>query len=305
MAIKKPGVATFHNNPAKDFFLYLLLFISLAFVVFGAGAILFQFVNKFIPDPLGVGISFFDQNSVKFGMAAILIAGPIFFFLSGIVNERLRDKKTPKESSVRKWLTYILLLFAAATIIGDMITLVVNFLNGETAGAFFLKVLIVLLMAGTILGYYFWNMWSPASQIKKERINLCIAYGFGSLLVAVFIAACFIIDSPQVSKQKRIDQQTVSNLQSIDMSIRNYYSKTGKLPRTLDDMKKTDLSSEIWKESSKITYEMNIGNIYRLCANFERSNKDDNDIMVSYVSNDWRHDAGMICFDRIALQMNE
>jgi len=297
--------AGFHNNPAKDFFLYFLLFISLAFITFGTGTLLFQFINKFVPSSLGTGISFFDQDSVKFGIASILIASPLFFFLSGVVNDRLKSKKTPKDSSVRKWLTYIMLLFAATTIIGDMVTLIMNFLNGETAAAFFLKALVVLLMAGAILGYYFWNMWSPTSDAKKNKINLIIAYGLGSVLLVIFISARFIIDSPRVSKQKRVDQETVNNLQSIDMSVRNYFSKTGKLPKTLDDMRKTDLSPEVRQSSANIVYEMRIGNIYRLCADFERSNKDDNDIMVSYVSSDWRHDSGRVCFDRIALEMNE
>lgn len=174
--------AGFHNNPAKDFFLYFLLFISLAFITFGTGTLLFQFINKFVPSSLGTGISFFDQDSVKFGIASILIASPLFFFLSGVVNDRLKSKKTPKDSSVRKWLTYIMLLFAATTIIGDMVTLIMNFLNGETAAAFFLKALVVLLMAGGDSRVLFLEYVEPDKRCEKkqDKSYYCLRIGFCS-----------------------------------------------------------------------------------------------------------------------------
>lgn len=303
MTTKNLGDASFHNNPAKDFFLYLVLFLSLAFIAFGEGAIFFQLINKFAADPLEATLSFFDQGPVKFGIAAILIAGPIFFFLSRVVNDRLKNKKTPPESSVRKWLTYILLFFAAAIIIGDLIALVMNFLNGDAPGAFLLKVLVVLVISGAILGYYFWNMRSLANKKTKDRINLYIAYGLAAVLAVTFIAAFFVVDSPKISKQKRIDLQTVSNLQNVDVSVRGYFEKTGKLPRKLDELGKTGLVQGMPKSSTNVSYEILAGNEYKLCADFQRSNRSDDDLQTSYVSGEWRHGAGKVCFDRIALEL--
>lgn len=98
-----------HNNPAKDFFLYLITFLSLAFIALGEISILFELINKFGPDQIEKTFSMFSQSSVSFGIASLIIAGPIFFILSRIIDQRINIKKIPIESKVRKWLTYIVL----------------------------------------------------------------------------------------------------------------------------------------------------------------------------------------------------
>jgi hypothetical protein len=59
---------------------------------------------------------------------------------------------------VRKWLTYITLYIATGIIIGDLITLLTYVLNGDLTLRFVLKVLAVLLIAGSIFGYYLWDL---------------------------------------------------------------------------------------------------------------------------------------------------
>ena len=58
------------------------------------------------------------------------------------------------ESGIRKWLTYIALLIAAGTVIGDLITFLTFFLQGELTTRFVLKVLTVVAIAGSIFWYY-------------------------------------------------------------------------------------------------------------------------------------------------------
>jgi hypothetical protein len=294
-----------HNNPAKDFFLHLLEFFSLAFVVFGEGAILFQFINKFVSDQIERTISPFDQGGVKFGIAALIIAGPMFFFVSKIIFQRIREKKTPLDSSVRKWLTYIVLFFAAATVIGDLIALVVNFLNGDAAWGFLLKVLTILLIAGAVFAYYFWDMLKKQDDREKKRINFFAIRVSIAVMAITFIASFFVIDSPVVSKQKRIDGQVVLNLQNIDESVRGYFDQTEKLPKSLDDLKKTGIEPALQKGLGNITYEMKVGDVYTLCADFVRSDKSDTEANVVIVSDEWKHNVGRVCFDRIALKSSK
>jgi len=291
-----------HNNPAKDFFLYLVTFFSLAFVAFGEGSILFQLINKFISDQIERTISPFDQGGVKFGIAALIIAGPIFFFVSKIIVKRISEKKTPLESSVRKWLTYIVLFLAAATVIGDLIALVINFLNGDAPWGFLLKVLVILLIAGAIFGYYFWDMLKAGNDREKKKMNFIVTRVIVAILALSLVASFFIIDSPAVSKQKRVDDQAVANLQNIDSSVRGYFNQTGNLPKSLNDLNKTGLEPAIQQGAGNITYEMKVSDVYRLCADFVRSNKADTDPTIIMMSDEWKHDAGRVCFDRIALK---
>jgi len=289
------------NSSAQNFFLYLVMFLSLAFVSFGEGSILFGFIDKFVTDMEMRTYLAFNQGSVKFGIAALIIAGPIFFVISKIITKRIGDGKIALESVVRKWLTYIVLFFAAATIIGDLITLVVNFLGGDFTSSFLLKVLVVLLIAGGIFGYYFWDMrrTEVASDINKKAMIACIV-----VVTATFIAGFFIIDSPAVSRQKTIDQQVVNNMQTIDNSIQNYFSESGNLPKKLEDLQATKFSFGI-QNIKGIAYKIESESSYQLCGEFLRSSLDDATSPNEPYINDWRHDVGSYCFARIALKKTD
>lgn len=290
------------NSNAQDFFLYLLTFLALSFLSFGSGSILFQAVGKFLPDPIA---NTFDQGAVRFGIAAILIASPIFLLISKLINKRIATGTTSLESGVRKWLTYIVLFFAAATVIGDLITLVLNFLGGETTVQFLLKALVVLAIAGGIFSYYFWDMRKTELNEKVFKLSKISALIVIAYLTIVFVGAFFIIDSPSVARQKRIDSQTVSDAQSVDSSIRNYFTQAGKLPETLVDLEKTGFTPYL-QSANKIEYIPTGENAYKLCASFERADVDDKDVFFGMQGSvEWKHQAGKVCFERIALDENE
>ena len=227
------------NSNAQDFFLFLLMFLALGFLAFGSGSILFQAIGKFLPDEIA---NTFDQGGVRFGIAAIFIAGPIFLVIAKVINKRIVGGITLLEAGVRKWLTYIVLFFAAATVIGDLITLIFNFLSGETTVQFLLKVLTVLIIAGGIFAYYFWDMRKTQIEEKASKINKAAAEALLVFLLIVFLGAFFIIDSPTVARLKRIDNQTISDVQSVDNSVRNFFTQAGKLPQALSDLEKTGFS---------------------------------------------------------------
>jgi membrane protein YqaA with SNARE-associated domain len=59
-----------------------------------------------------------------------------------------------RQSKIRKWLAYLTLIVAAAIIIGDLIAVIAGLLGGELAIRFSLKALTVLVITGSIFGYY-------------------------------------------------------------------------------------------------------------------------------------------------------
>ncbi|NTV41223.1 MAG: hypothetical protein HGA61_03030 [Candidatus Moranbacteria bacterium] len=224
--------------------------------------------------------------------------------ISKFVNKRIAEGVTSLESGVRKWLTYIVLFFATATVIGDLITLILNFLAGETTLQFLLKVLIVLAIAGGIFTYYFWDMRKNQINENFSKINKASAEALLIFLLVVFIGAFFIIDSPAVARQKRIDNQTVNDIRSVDSSIRNYFTQSGKLPQMLADLDKTGFAPYL-QGTNKIEYVATGDNSYRLCASFERSDIDDKDVSFGVQGLvEWKHQAGKACFERIALDEN-
>ncbi|MEK7073510.1 MAG: DUF5671 domain-containing protein [Patescibacteria group bacterium] len=144
---------------AREAFLYLVLFLTLYISSFSFGTLLFQFINRWMPDPL-LGSYVYDSSlsAIRWSTASLIIAFPVFLWLSAFLNKAIVKDPEKRGSKVRKWLTYLTLFVAAGIIIGDLITLVFNVLGGELTLRFVLKVLVVGGIAGTIFGFYLWDL---------------------------------------------------------------------------------------------------------------------------------------------------
>lgn len=145
---------------AREAFMYLLTFLTLYISAFSFGTLLFQFINRVFPDPLRQYES--SLSVIRSATSALIIAFPIFMLMSWLLLKTLEANPNKRGSKIRKWLTYITLFMAAGVIMGDLITLVRTFLEGELTLRFVLKVFSVLTISGTIFSYYLWNM-------KKEE----------------------------------------------------------------------------------------------------------------------------------------
>lgn len=141
---------------AREAFLYLVLFLTLYISAVSFGTLVFQYINNWLPDPvLGLNANI---DAIRFSTSSLIIAFPVFYFVSWIVAKAIRKDPDKRSSKIRKWLTYITLFIAAGIIIGDLITLVFNLLGGELTLRFVLKVLTVGGIAGVIFGYYLWDL---------------------------------------------------------------------------------------------------------------------------------------------------
>lgn len=150
---------------AREAFMYLVMFLTLYISSFSFGTLLFQFINRWLPDP-ALGLYYYDSSVeiIRSATAALIITFPIFLFMSHLLGRAMARDPEKRSSKVRKWLTYITLFIAAGVIIGDLITLVTNVLAGELTLRFILKCVTVFVIAGTIFGYYLWDL----RQEEKE-----------------------------------------------------------------------------------------------------------------------------------------
>ena len=144
---------------AREAFIYLVLFTTLYLTTFNLGRLIFQFANLAFPDPAAMH-DFADsaREAIRFSVASLVIAFPIFLYLSLLIGRSIKRDPSKRASKVRKWLTYMTLFVAAAVIIGDLTALVYNFLGGELSLRFALKVITVAAIAGGIFGYYLWDL---------------------------------------------------------------------------------------------------------------------------------------------------
>lgn len=143
---------------AKEAFIYLLLYLCLYISAWSTGSILFKIINTNFPDATynnyyGNG----DLSGLRMATAALIVTYPLFLWLSYITRRSARDPEETR-SGIRRALTYLTLFIAAGVMIGDVIALLYNFLQGEIATRFILKVVTILVIAAAIFGYYLWDL---------------------------------------------------------------------------------------------------------------------------------------------------
>lgn len=146
---------------AKEAFLYLTLFSTLYVSAYNLGRLVFSFIHRALPDPALSGHYLdYASQSMRWSVASLVVAFPVFLYLSWLMGRAIRREPMKRASRVRKWLTYLTLFIAASILVGDLITLLYNFLGGELGPRFLLKALTVGVIAGAIFLYYLWDLRS-------------------------------------------------------------------------------------------------------------------------------------------------
>jgi hypothetical protein len=293
------------NNSAKFAFLYLLSLVSLAFVSINVGQIIFQLINKYIVDILSQNNAAFSSEILKFAIASLVIATPTYYFCNKFIYGALFKGELDKESGVRKWLTYLIIFIAFLVMIGSLISILVNFLNGALTNQIILKSLTTMAISGIVFSFYFYDIRRETTTERKDKVLKI--YFFASLLVILvtFIASLFIVESPTVARNRQIDQKIIYSFSTIGQNINNYYQFYGKLPADLsvvqkeytsltDDLLKNPITKEVFKYQIKGERE------YELCASFltdtlaSEQNKD----MAYYSDLNWLHGIGYQCLSQ-------
>lgn len=150
---------------AREAFVYLLLFSTLYFFSWNLGSLLFKLIEHALPDAADARWQVLQLGpSIRWSISALVIAFPLFAFLSHRVSVDVVRNPIKRLSPVRRWLTYLTLFVAASVLVGDLTTLVYNVLGGELSLRFGLKVLTVALIAGTVFGWYLWDL-------RREEVN--------------------------------------------------------------------------------------------------------------------------------------
>ena len=292
---------------AKFAFFYLLSLVSLVFVSISTGMIIFQIINKTIVDDLTLAPGGFMQEVLRFAISAIIVAAPIYFAMMWLINKNLLSGNLEKESGVRKWLTYFILLVSAVVMIGWFIATVGSFLNGELTTKFILKALTSILISALIFSYYLYDI--RRADVSKNN-NIIRVYYYGSIAIALvaLVSAFFFIDSPAKVRVQKYDQAITNKFSQIDYAINAYYGENKKLPENLKDLIGGGstyyiLENEITDPATGVAfvYKVDAKDSYELCATFKTENKSQANDKSVYVDTRWLHDAGYQCLkQRIA-----
>ncbi len=291
------------ENTPKDVFLHFLNILTFYLSIVNFITLFIQYIGALFPDPLNfyyTGIA----NAVRLSTSILVVAVPVFILTSWMLGRDLKNNPKKREFRLRKWLLYFTLFIAAVTIIVDLITFVYNFMSGELTIQFFLKILIVLFVAAAVFGYYIWDLRRKDMETSKTPKKLAWTVSFAVL--ASIIGGFFIIGTPAVQRDRRFDEQRVSDLQTLQNEIVNYWTQKEKLPQNLGELEDSISGFIVLKDpASDASYEYNVIDplSFELCATFKTSSKDFGSMEPSlYRGNvfqqNWEHTAERTCFTR-------
>ncbi|EKE07676.1 MAG: hypothetical protein ACD_18C00013G0004 [uncultured bacterium] len=295
---------TNHNTP-KDVFLHLFNIFAFYLSIIAFITLLIQYVNKLFPDALNYYN--YNSNGVTWASAVLFVSIPVFIFTSWLLEKDIKAMPEKKDFELRKWLLYFTLFLSAITIVVDLMIFVYNFLQGELTIRFFLKVLIVLIVAGATFAYY---MWDLKRTIEKTNILKILATTLSIIVLGSIVAGFFIVGTPKEQRNKRFDDNRIEHLNNISSQINYYWQQKEKLPEQLTDLQ-NDINGFFLpvdpETNESYTYNVKSDLSFELCANFKTELKpDENMARANYyygyptllASQKWDHGIGNVCFER-------
>jgi len=285
----------------KDFFLHLLSVITLYVSAGSVIGLLFIYADKIFVDPLESSYLYYNgyAYAVRWPIALLIVVFPAYAWSVWYLNKGYSANPEKKELRVRKWLLFLTLFLAGGIIIGDLVTLVYNFLGGDLTARFISKIAATLVVAGAAFGYYLSEL--------KQNYGLAKLIGWASAAIVVLSVGYgfFVAGSPFEARIKKFDQARVSDLQNTQSQIVEFWRQKERLPETLDELSDSisgykpptdpeSLKSYDYVKGEELSFE--------LCAEFSLPSSGDEaasrEFYYAYQDDNWDHEAGRQCFKR-------
>ena len=276
-------------------FLHLLLFASLATWATALGSLLFDFIN--IRFPLMDGRPTVDFDSIRFGVAAVIVAFPVFGLTLRRVKKDITANPARGMNPVRRWLSYIALFVAATILVGDAIGTVMSFLNGELTIRFILKAAVIASLAGGVT-------WWLLRELRDKTTTLRLAWYAVCVVVATTIGvAVWVTGGPLQARLEAQDEERVRDLRTIYQSVDQYYQEQKRLPATLKECD-SNPRTFITDKNDPVTgqpygYQITDADTFTLKAAFNLPSRNDRDSGYSRTPGReefWKHEAGETTF---------
>jgi len=313
--------------PVVEIFSKLFSFKLLAVFAIALGTLFFQIINHYFPDPLSKvsgGYSYYDYGAyygryviriMHSAMAAILVALPAYLIVLWYWMRNFIANPNKPESRLTRWVTHFVIIVAAAVLVGDIIGLIYNLLEGEFASRVILKVLSIAVIAASIIVFYTFERLKI--EYRKEVASLVFWAPIAGLVILGILGIILGFaagGAPGTERARKFDADRANDLRQLSSGIESFGRENKRLPRDLDELKndsrysyyadgvkdpETDESYEYKIVSDNLLYGGQ--GTYELCADFALSSKELDkgypyDYSSSYYDDVWsEYDEGRSC----------
>jgi hypothetical protein len=211
----------------------------------------------------------------------VVVFFPTYLILTRLVNKNRRASNDTSYLGLTKWLIYLSLLVAGLTLLGDLVAVIMGFLEGELTSRFLMKAFAVSAVIGAAFFYYIKD--AQGYWLKREKLSYVYAGVASLLIIATLGGALMYIPSPAQVREMNADQQSVSDLQDMQWRIEDYYQTNEALPVDIAALYGEFAAPVAPEGNSDYVYEAVSETEFKLCAEF---NRDVNDVSSTYNADD-------------------
>lgn len=302
---------TQNTHTARNFALQLGSLITLYVSLTALISLIFGIINIAFPDEIaGYWAVESANDSIRFGIAALIVFFPAYLVLTRYVNRVRRAEAHGAYLTLTKWLIYLSLLIGGAILLGDLVAVILTFLNGEVTTRFILKALTMFIVVGVGFLYYVLDAKGYWQRREKESVM----YGTGVLVVviAAIVLGFFFAGSPQDAREIRLDEQQINDLQGIQWRTEEYFRVNETLPQNIEELFIEISAPQAPESRDDYKYRVLKEDTFELCATFSAES-------TTYVTQirqapsiaspldgrliknpyNWDHGAGRVCFERV------
>lgn len=291
---------------ARDAFLYLLSFSTLATWTTSLGGLIFDLINHWVEDPVSRSNVFDLRTALTWELARIAVAFPIYLLVTALTVKESVKHPDRLQSGVRKWLTYIALLGTAGAMICDLIWFLDYLLTGEITLRFVLKSATVMIICAGIFTYYLNSLrWTRAASLTGARLrNVTFAMASTVTVVTAFCIGLAVAGTPMQQRSVEADRTRIDNLHTIAEAIKIWHNRAtlensdATIPANLGmlfragELRMDAASDPVTR--APYEYHPKGENRYEICADF--SSSDIGQRIVVMHSDFWRYGQGKTCF---------
>lgn len=285
---------------AKDFFLNLGVTVALYTVVISLVNLLFTVINYAYPKVV-VGYNYYYANqSISWPVASLIIVFPILILLMWILEKEYKHNTEDRNTGIHRVLTYVTLFITGLVLAVDLVMVLYYFLDGqELTTGFLLKVLALLVVAGSLFAYYLSDIRGTLTS-KSRKIWRILT---GVVILASIVWGFSVLGSPASQRAYKYDEQRVNDLMSLSNQISSYYNQTENFlfPRSFDDLVKDGKYGFVPVDpqtGQRYEFEPLGPTRYQLCAVFNKAtpSMQNSSRGMPYENVSWQHPAGRHCY---------
>lgn len=142
------------QTSAQDAMLYGLMFVALLTVTFNLIGLGFDLIEMWLPDPLRSEQEFGNLGSMRWSIAVLVVALPVFLWLDRRAARALSGDPAQRRAPLRQKFGALTLFLSVLALLSAAVAVVYAGLTGVVTAQFLAKVALVVLLALLVIAWF-------------------------------------------------------------------------------------------------------------------------------------------------------